>query len=184
MAKANNTDLQNKIFQTVADNLKAQGHDVNFNLVEKVCKTQFEFLKYVIRFGEQESLRMKYLGNFGVKRFRGAFEMEKYLTKAQREVYNSLPLKDKALYLEELHKEFRERTKFTFSKLYRPVICYNKKGLEIARYNTLKEASEILNIKPISIYISCSKGTGTKRGLKFKFVEEIVDKEQENTTNS
>jgi hypothetical protein len=41
--------------------------NIHFDVVEKVCRTQIEFVVRVMEKGGKESIRLKYLGIFGVK---------------------------------------------------------------------------------------------------------------------
>lgn len=173
-------DVNRKLYLTTLNNLKAKGIDVDLSIIEEVCKSKWEFIAYVIRFGQRESYRDKYMGNWGVKRWKPACQERKYLTEEEYEKYNSIEDSlEKLKWLDNHHKEFHELHKFERNKLYFPVIMTDKKGNE-TEFNTLKECSEFTNIDPIHIYISCSKKTKTKKGLSFRFAKHDNQKEEGN----
>ena len=57
-----NSNLHDKIYRELAKKL-----GIPFEKVEKVCRTQWEFVMKTIEEGEKKSVRLKYLGIFGVK---------------------------------------------------------------------------------------------------------------------
>ncbi len=57
-----NSNLHDEIYRKLSAKLGKP-----FDLIEKVCRTQWEFTASTIEEGEKKSVRLKYLGIFGVK---------------------------------------------------------------------------------------------------------------------
>ncbi len=170
-------DVNKKLYQTVLNRLKEQGVDVNFSIIESIVKSKWEFIAYVIRFGQLESYRDKYLGNFGVKKWRPATKEYRFTSVEEKARLDQIPSLEKLTELNEKHNKYRESVKFEQNKLYFPVIMTDKKGKE-TEFLTLKDCSEFSKIDPIHIYLAAVKGTYTKKGLKFRFktsLKEIAD---------
>jgi hypothetical protein len=172
-------DVNKKLFNLTLKALQDKGVDIDFDTVKAVCNSKWEFIAYVIRFGQMESYRDKYLGNFGVKRWRGAYKELNFMHSSEREAFSaSFKTKLEELeFLDAKHKQYHEERKFEENKLYFPVVMTDKKGKE-TEFKTLKEAAEFTKLEPIHIYISCSKSTKTKRGLSFKFKPNDNKKEE------
>ena len=71
----NNTTLHDKIYRQIA-----KKYGIHIDVVEKACRSQLEFVVNTMRSGSRFSVRLKYLGLFGVKDFR-----EKYRDKFLKE---------------------------------------------------------------------------------------------------
>lgn len=166
--KRREDDVNRKLYQTTLNRLKEQGIDVDLNLIESIIKSKWEFISYVIRFGQFESYRDKYLGNFGVKKWRYATKEYNFMSDEDKAYADSLQPLERLKWLDLRWREYNEAHKFENNKLYFPVIMTKKNGKEI-EFNTLLECSKEVDILPIHIYLASVKGTKTKRGLKFRF---------------
>jgi hypothetical protein len=60
-----NSNLHDKIYQLLSQQLNKP-----VDVIEKACRSQVEFIAKVIEKGDKESVRLKYLGIFGVKKLR------------------------------------------------------------------------------------------------------------------
>ena len=182
--KRREDDVNKKLYQLTLNRLKEQGIDIDLNIIESVCKAKWEFLTYIIRFGQKESYRDKYLGNFGVKRWRPATKAYRTMSKEDKAIADAIPDSlDKFKYLDKKYQEYYNTIKIKENRLYFPVIMTDKKGKE-TEFNTLEEAAKATKLEPIHIYISCLKSTKTKRGLKFRFKIVNGDKEKEEPRNT
>jgi hypothetical protein len=177
-------DVNKKLFNLTLKALQDKGVDIDFDTVKAVCNSKWEFIAYVIRFGQMESYRDKYLGNFGVKRWRGAYKELNFMHSSEREAFSaSFKTKLEELeFLDAKHKAYHEERKFEENKLYFPVIMTDKKGKE-TEFKTLLECSQVTKLDSIHIYIAAVKGTYTKRQLKFRFKKIDGNQNQEGSTN-
>ena len=71
-----------KIIQEIANK-----YNVPQTLVEAIIKSQFKFVRQTIKKGECESIRLKYLGIFGVTKYRENLKAEHLHKRMERE-YN------------------------------------------------------------------------------------------------
>lgn len=78
------TPEEERINQEIAKEL-----GISPNLVQKIVRTQFEFVKYVMEKGEFETVRLPYFGKFMVKPYRLQKVNENYGTFYHRRKSNN-----------------------------------------------------------------------------------------------
>lgn len=66
-------------------NQLAEKYNVPQSTVEAIVRSQFKFVKLIIEKGECESIRLKYLGIFGVTRWREGLKMKHTKKRMDRE---------------------------------------------------------------------------------------------------
>lgn len=166
-----NTSLENKIYKEVLESLQKKGINLTLETIEKVCRSQWEFLVYVMRIGESESLRMQYLGNWGIKTGREYFNSERYLNKEQMITFNSIESKiEKFEFLKKVYTNYIENVKEKKPFIQKSVKVF--KNLKEIFNGTIEEASKLTKIPPIYILISSSKRTKTRNNYTFILNEE------------
>lgn len=74
--------MLNKLIKEIAEK-----HNVPQALVEAIIKSQFKFVKQIIEKGECESIRLKYLGIFGVTKYREELKSKHLQMRMERD-YN------------------------------------------------------------------------------------------------
>lgn len=67
------TSRMDSVYLKVQERLKAEGKDYSLDVIEKIFRSQFHFVRKVINDGDWYSVRLKYLGIFGVKTKRVKF---------------------------------------------------------------------------------------------------------------
>lgn len=186
-------DIHNLIYKQLTESLKEKGLNLSPEIVEKVCRTQFAFLAAVMESGSFYSVRLKYLGLFGVKRFRELYIQEEYLTGEERKTKKELTrgelfelLKTK---LENYHKKYKPN-----DDRETPVAQYYLNGQLKKEYKTIKEAAIDTKILYVCISQCCKRNTRnngkvyTSKGFIWRFIndkkEESKDQQESNENES
>lgn len=170
-------DIHFLIYKQLTENLKLKGLNVDPEIVEKVCRTEIAFVAAVMESGSFYSTRLKYLGLFGVKRFREMYIQEEYLTTEELQKRDKMTrmefvtlLKEK---LENYHKKYKPN-----DDRETPVAQYYLNGNLKKEYKTIKEAAIDTNILYICISQCCkrnSRNNGkiyTSKGFIWRFINE------------
>jgi hypothetical protein len=174
-------DIHYLIYKQLADILKQKGLNLDIDVIEKICRTEMAFTAAVMESGSFDSVRLKYLGLFGVKRFREMYIQEEYLTTEELQKRDKLTrlefvnlLKQK---LENYHKKYKPN-----DDRETPVAQYYLDGQLKKEYKTIKEAAIDTNILYVCISQCCKKNlrdngkTYTAKGFIWKFTNEQKEK--------
>ncbi len=172
-------DLQSKIYKEIAKEF-----NMDLEVIEDMCRTEWLFLNELIKSKTFESIRMKYLGVFGVKRFRPEYVEKMYLSRAVRE--------EKGNDFEFLFEKFKEKEKkIEIDRRQTPVTQYKLNGTIKKQYPTIKEAAIDTNISFVCISQCCKKNKRdngknyTAKGHIWKYTNiDGNQKEKENNNNS